>query len=163
MPYLFTQCEPNYCRSLAPLQDTPAIKTTYAANVTVTGDLKVKMSAFDIDVVDAGAGKKTFRFYLDIPIPSYLLAMAVGDLGYKSTGPTTGVITETVNVDKFHDTLTKYNGGLQKQLDQAETYMTPYIWKIYNLLVLPASFPYGGMENPLLTFASPTIMQEDGS
>ena len=96
---------------------------------------------------------------MNITIPSYLLAFAIGNLVEKEVGPRTYVITEPTMIDKCFNEL--FN--LSLFLDSAEKYLTPYIWTRYALLVLPPSFPLGGMENPLLTFASPTIIVGDGS
>ena len=118
------------------------------------------MSAFDKGhIEEIGDKMKYFFDMINITIPTYLLAMAVGDLDYKQIGPRTGIISEPVNINAFSQTLDE----LEEVLKGAEDYLTPYIWSIYNILVLPASFPYGGMENPLLTFASPTVMQPDKS
>jgi leukotriene-A4 hydrolase len=100
-----------------------------------------------------------FSFELTIPIPSYLIALAVGNLVERSVGPRTFVVTEPTMMDRCADELK----NLSLFLDEAEKYLTPYIWTNYSLLVLPPSFPFGGMENPLLTFASPTIIVGDGS
>jgi leukotriene-A4 hydrolase len=121
----------------------------------------VKMSGNETDPVDNKDGTTTYNFKSDIKVPSYLLAMAVGNLTYKSTGARTGVIAEP-----GPDALDKYAAelsDLENLLDLAEKWLTPYIWGHYTILVLPASFPYGGMENPLLTFASPTIIVGDKS
>jgi leukotriene-A4 hydrolase len=162
MPYLFTQCEPIECRSLAPLQDTPSIKAPYSANVTVKGSFIVKMSAHEYDpIVNSAKNTTTFRFHQDIKVPSYLLAIAVGNLAVKPAGPRASIISEpgAEYLDRYAAEL--YNtSGL---LDMTEEYLTKYIWGNYAILVLPPSFPYGGMENPLLTFASPTIIVGDGS
>ena len=100
-----------------------------------------------------------FSFSMNITIPSYLLAFAIGNLVERSVGPRTSVVTEPTMMDKCADEMK----NLTLFLDMAEEYMTPYIWTKYALLVLPPSFPLGGMENPLLTFASPTIIVGDGS
>ena len=92
-------------------------------------------------------------------MPSYLIAIAVGDLEYRQIGPRTGVITEPVQMDAVAAELE----DLETMLNAAENYLTPYIWGTYNILILPPSFPNGGMENPLLTFASPTIIVGDKS
>jgi len=92
-------------------------------------------------------------------MPSYLIAMAVGDLEYRSLGRRVGVITEPSRLDAAAAEL----ASLESLLDSAEAWLTPYIWGNYSILVLPPSFPFGGMENPLLTFASPTILTGDGS
>jgi aminopeptidase N len=92
-------------------------------------------------------------------MPSYLIAIAVGDLEYKSMGNRTAVITEPSRMEAVSTEL----ATLEELLDKAEAYLTPYIWGNYSILVLPPSFPMGGMENPLLTFASPTIITGDKS
>jgi len=98
-------------------------------------------------------------FKCDIKIPSYLLAIVVGDLEYRSLGRRVGVITEPSQMDRVASEL----DTLESLLDATETYLTPYIWGNYTVVVLPPSFPFGGMENPLLTFASPTIIVGDKS
>ena len=92
-------------------------------------------------------------------MPSYLIAIAVGDLEYRSTGNRTGVIAEPSQIEAVHAELE----SLETLLDKTEAYLTPYIWGNYTILILPPSFPFGGMENPLLTFASPTIITGDKS
>jgi len=159
LPYLFTQCEDIACRSVAPMQDTPAIKVTYDSQVTVKNDFVVKMSANETKVEQVDADHKKYTFKNNIKIASYLIAIAVGDLEYRSLGPTTGVITEP----SFMDQCVSELENLQVMLDTAEAYLTPYIWGNYTILVLPPSFPMGGMENILLTFASPTIITGDKS
>ena len=93
------------------------------------------------------------------PVPSYLIAIVAGDLEYRKVGRRTGVITEPVMMDKAAKELE----DLEKYLDEAEAYLTPYIWDEYNIVILPPSFPFGGLANPLLTFASPTIIVGDKS
>lgn len=159
MPYLFSQCEDIACRSIAPLQDTPAIKAPYNATVTVEKGFTVKMSGNDTGKTDNDT-HSVFTFDNAIKMPSYLIAIAVGNLEYASMGNRTGVITEPEMMDSVKTALE----SLETLLDKAEAYVkTPYIWGTYNILVLPPSFPMGGMENPLLTFASPTIITEDKS
>jgi leukotriene-A4 hydrolase len=103
--------------------------------------------------------EKIYFFNNEIPMANYLIAMAVGDLEYRSLGRRVGVITEPSMLDKVANELDK----LEQLVDEAEKYLTPYIWGNYSILVLPPSFPVGGMENPLLTFASPTIITGDKS
>jgi leukotriene-A4 hydrolase len=161
LQYLFTQCEPIECRSIAPLQDTPSIKHPYSANITVKTPYVVKMSAQEYSSVNNNDGTMTFRFHQDIKVPSYLIALAVGNLAVQVVGPRASVIAEPgVDYLQFYAHELRNLSGL---LDMAEEYMTPYIWGNYSVLILPPSFPYGGMENPLLTFASPTIIVGDGS
>jgi len=123
------------------------------------------MSANSTGSMPVGTDKIMYSFKNDIPIPSYLMAIAVGNLAYASTGKRTGVISEPgimLNTTKYiYGDDVK---GIEHALDLMEEYLTPYIWGNYTLLVLPPTFPYGGMENPLLTFASPTtIMTNDTS
>lgn len=160
LPYLFTQCEDIACRSLAPMQDTPSIKITYDARVLVQKDFVVKMSANETSVKPYGDDQMEYKYECTIPIPSYLIAIAVGDLEYRSLGRRVGVITEPVNMDFVANELE----NLETMLDTVEDYLkVPYVWGNYSILILPPSFPMGGMENPLLTFASPTIITGDKS
>ena len=103
--------------------------------------------------------KRYFFFDNQIKMPSYLIAIAVGNLEYRSLGRRVGVVTEPENIDKCANELEE----LETLVDSVENYLTPYIWGNYTILVLPPSFPFGGMENPLLTFASPTIIAGDKS
>lgn len=159
LPYLFSQCESINCRSVAPLMDTPSTKTTYSARIVADNSFVVKMSANEtaVNALNTTHTESTFR--CDIKIPSYLMAIVVGDLEYRSLGPRTGVLTEPADIDRVAAEL----DTLESLLDTAEEYLTPYIWGEYTVVVLPPSFPFGGMENPLLTFASPTIIVGDKS
>jgi len=160
LPYLFTQCEDIACRSVAPLQDTPANKLTYSAKVTVDEKFKVRMSANHTGMVHDTENKMiSYYFQNTIHMASYLIAIAVGDLEERSLGRRVSVITEPSQLDRVANEL----DTLEELLDKTEAYLTPYIWGNYSILVLPPSFPMGGMENPLLTFASPTIITGDKS
>jgi leukotriene-A4 hydrolase len=161
LQYLFTQCEPIECRSIAPFQDTPSIKSTYSADVTVQSPYIVKMSANETEPTNNTDGTITYHFNNEIKMPSYLVAIAVGNLRVKNVGPRANVIAEPGA--KYLDFYANELKNLSGLLNMTEEYLTPYIWGNYSLLVLPPSFPYGGMENPLLTFASPTIIVGDGS
>lgn len=159
MPYLFTQCQFLACRSVAPLQDTPAVKATYSADVTVPKEFNVKMSANDTGSVENGA-MKTYKFLNQIKTPSYLIALAIGDIERKELGARVGVITEPNGLAAASKELE----SLETYLDEVEKYIgVPYAWGHYDILVLPPSFPFGGMENPLLTFISPTMITGDKS
>jgi leukotriene-A4 hydrolase len=109
------------------------------------------------ETTEGGISYKTYHWRCDIKMPSYLIAIAVGDLEYRSLGNRVGVITEP----SFMDEVATELADLQTLLDTTEQYLTPYIWGNYSILILPPSFPFGGMENPLLTFASPTIITGD--
>ncbi|MFS8137545.1 MAG: M1 family aminopeptidase/hydrolase, partial [Thermomonas sp.] len=155
-PFMFSQSQQIHARSWVPLQDTPQIRFTYTAHVTAPKDAMVLMSA---DNDPAAVRDGDYSFKMPQKIPSYLLAIAAGDLVFKPLGARSGVWAEPTMVDKaaaeFSDT--------PKMIDAAESLYGPYRWGRYDLLVLPPSFPYGGMENPRLTFATPTVIVGDKS
>lgn len=155
-PFMFSQSESIHARSWVPLQDSPAIRFTYAAEVSAPKDTRVAMSAPN-DPNHALNGD--FSFKQTHPVPSYLLAIAAGDLAVKETGPRSAVYAEPSVVGKaaheFEDT--------EKMIQTTEKLYGPYRWGRYDLLVLPPSFPYGGMENPNMTFATPTVLVGDKS
>jgi leukotriene-A4 hydrolase len=142
------------------MQDTPAVKITYDANVTILNSLRAKMSANSTGFVEVNETHTKFMFRNDIKIPSYLIALAVGNIKYHSLGRRVGVISEPeqlVSAKKELDQLENY-------LDEVENWIgIPYAWGTYNILVLPPAFPFGGMENPLLSFISPTMITGDKS
>ncbi len=154
-PFMFTQSEAIHARSWIPLQDSPGIRVTYKATIHVPEGLQAVMSAEREPRGKDGA----FIFTMNESIPSYLVALAVGDLKFKEIGPRTGVWAEPSVVEKaaweFADT--------EKMVEAAERKFGPYRWERYDILVLPPSFPFGGMENPRLTFATPTVIAGDRS
>ncbi|EXX63836.1 uncharacterized protein OCT59_008754 [Rhizophagus irregularis] len=159
-PYLFTQCQDIHARSLLPCQDTPCFKLTYSANIQVPHPLRALMSAISVGDEKIGDGKsKLYKFEQKVKIPSYLIALVVGNLAGKEIGPRSTVWAEPEIVQdaawEFEDT--------EKFIAIGEKLLTPYEWKKYDLLVLPASFPFGGMENPCLTFITPALIAGDRS
>jgi len=155
-PFLFTQGEAILTRSWIPIQDSPGIRITYNARVAVPKDLMAVMSATN---PQERSSDGMYSFSMDKPIPSYLIALAVGDLGFKSTGKRTGVYAERGVVD----TAAWEFADMEKMLEAAEALYGPYRWGRYDVIVLPPSFPFGGMENPKLTFATPTVIAGDRS
>eukprot|EP00054_Salpingoeca_dolichothecata_P038073 m.12811 g.12811 ORF g.12811 m.12811 type:complete len:609 (-) comp8209_c0_seq1:66-1892(-) len=158
-PYLFTQCEAIHARSMVPVQDTPAFKFTYSAKITCKNPLRALMSAQPLDSTPAENDQTTYTFKQKTPIPSYLLALVVGALESRDIGPRSKVWSEKEVVDKA-----AYEFAETEQfLATAEKLFGPYVWGNYDLVVLPPSFPFGGMENPQLTFVTPTLLAGDRS
>ncbi len=155
-PFLFTQSQAILARTWIPLQDSPGIKFTYDAKITVPAGLMALMSA-ENDTAKSADGIYTFR--MPQPVSSYLMALAVGDLEFVSYDHRSGVFAEPSLIKKaaweFED--------LPKMIASAEELYGPYEWGRYDILVLPPSFPFGGMENPRITFATPTIIAGDRS
>jgi leukotriene-A4 hydrolase len=161
LPYLFSQCQAIHARSLFPCQDTPAVKFTYDAKVKVNKGFVALMSATreEPNYIELNDNLIQYGFKQNIKIPSYLLAIAVGDLVSKRIGPRSHVWTEKELIDEAAEEFSE----IEEMLQKGESIAGPYIWGNYDLLVLPPTFPYGGMENPLITFVTPTLIAGDKS
>jgi leukotriene A-4 hydrolase/aminopeptidase len=156
-PYMFSQAQSIFARTFIPLQDSPQIRITYSARVRTPKNLLAVMSSETNPQNSPRTGD--YRFKMTKPIPSYLIAIAVGDLKFQSLGKRTGVYTEPSMLKKTAWEL----ADTEKMVIATEKVFGKYRWGRYDLLVLPPSFPFGGMENPCLTFATPTIIAGDRS
>lgn len=155
-PFVFSQGESVWTRTWIPCQDSPSIRFTYNAKVTVPKNLMALMSAVNPQQKnDTGI----YTFKQGKAIPSYLMAIAVGDVEFKSIDNRTGVYAEHSIIDKAKWEFAE----LGKMVIAAEKLFGPYRWGRYDVIVLPPSFPFGGMENPNLTFLTPTVLAGDRS
>jgi aminopeptidase N len=155
-PFLFTQGQAILTRTWIPIQDSPQIRITYDATVKVPKELMAVMSAENPKTKTADG---QYSFKMKQPISPYLIALAVGDIEYKAVSERTGVYAEKSVIDKAHFEFS----DMEKMVAAAENLYGKYDWEQFDVIVLPPSFPFGGMENPRLTFATPTVIAGDKS
>jgi aminopeptidase N len=157
-PFLYSQCQAIHARSIVPLQDTPRVRLRYRAELTAPAALTALMAASFVERDQHGA-EATSRFVMDEPIPPYLLALAVGELASRDLGPRSRVWAEPATVERAAYEF----AGVDAILTAAERLFGAYPWGRFDLLTMPPAFPYGGMENPRLTFLTPMLLAGDRS
>ncbi|KAL5711162.1 leukotriene-A4 hydrolase [Ranunculus cassubicifolius] len=176
LPFVYTQCQAIHARSVFPCQDTPAARVRYSAKMNVPKELGAVMGAKHLerrvpgkgecelaceDGVWCGEGRMVEEFVMEQPIPPYLFAFAVGEIGFREVGPRTRVYSEMVT--SVLDAAAKEFAGTEEMIRQGEKLFGDYDWDRFDLLVLPPSFPYGGMENPKMVFLTPTVIKGDAT
>ncbi|MCL7022880.1 hypothetical protein MKW94_020542 [Papaver nudicaule] len=176
LPFVYTQCQAIHARSIFPCQDTPAARICYSARLNVPRELSAVMAAKHVErrqpvareagvACDEGLwcaeGRVVEEFVMEQPIPPYLFAFAVGKLGFREVGPRTRIYAE--NAVSVLDVAAREFAGTEEMIRQGEKLFGVYEWERFDLLVLPPSFPYGGMENPRMTFLTPTVIKGDAS
>lgn len=175
-PFVYTQCQAIHARSIFPCQDTPAARIKYAAKLNVPRYLSAVMAAKHVsrrdplagechgacdDSLWCAQGRVVEEFVMEQPVPPYLFAFAVGELGHREVGPRTKVYSEAVPA--VLDAAAREFAGTEDMIKVGEGLFGPYEWETFDMLVLPPSFPYGGMENPKMTFLTPTVIKGDAS
>jgi hypothetical protein len=163
-PFLFSQGQAILNRSWIPTQDSPGIRQTWEARIVVPEPLVAVMSGERLTpqgetVAASAGGGRAFRFRMDKPVAPYLIAIAAGDIAFRELGPRTGVYAEPATIEAAAAELP----DTEKMVAAAEALYGPYRWGRYDMIVLPPAFPYGGMENPTLTFLTPTFIAGDRS
>ena len=157
-PYMFSQCQSIFCRQILPIQDTPIVKLTVYLGITVQKPLLALESGIYKSKIDNG-DSITYFYEQKIPIPSYLIAIVAGKIEERKVSDRIKIYSEKENIEDA-----KYEfQELENYLQIAESYTFDYQWGDYNLLILPPSFPFGGMENPQLTFVTPLVIAGDRS
>ncbi|KAL3442134.1 leukotriene A-4 hydrolase [Aspergillus insuetus] len=157
-PYMFSQCQAIHARSIFPCQDTPDVKATFDFNIT--SPLPVIASGLPVRTSPSATqtGAKLYQFQQKVPIPSYLFALASGDIDEAPIGPRSRVATSP---DKLRECQWELEADTERFIETIERIIYDYAWGEYNVLILPPSFPYGGMENPTYTYCTPSIISRD--
>ncbi|MGX7952089.1 M1 family metallopeptidase [Tsuneonella sp. HG249] len=158
-PFLFSQGQPILNRSWIPTQDSPGIRQTWRARVTAPKPLTVVMSGLKVGDTEDLGDRRAFTYAMDKPVAPYLIAIAAGDIAFQSLGPRSGAWAEPATLAAAANE----TADTERMIDAAEALYGPYRWGRYDMIVLPPAFPYGGMENPTLTFLTPTFIAGDRS
>ncbi|XP_028799464.1 leucine aminopeptidase [Neltuma alba] len=176
-PFVYTQCQAIHARSVFPCQDTPAVRICYSARLNIPDQLSAVMAARHVErrrpvnneAEELSCGNSSWcaqgrvveEFVMEQPVPPYLFAFAVGEIGNREVGPRTRVYAEAV--PELLDGAAREFAGTEDMIRQGEKLFGDYEWESFDLLVLPPSFPYGGMENPRMVFLTPTVIKGDAS
>ncbi|XP_061348568.1 leucine aminopeptidase [Gastrolobium bilobum] len=176
-PFVYTQCQAIHARAVFPCQDTPAVRICYSARLNIPSQLSAVMAArhverrspIDDEAMALACGNSSWcakgrvveEFMMEQPVPPYLFAFAVGELGNREVGPRTRVFAEAV--PEVLDSAASEFAGTEDMIREGERLFGPYEWERFDLLVLPPSFPYGGMENPRMVFLTPTVIKGDAT
>ncbi|MXO91953.1 M1 family metallopeptidase [Pontixanthobacter aquaemixtae] len=159
-PYLLSQGQATLNRTWIPTQDSPGIRQTWSARITAPEELTVVMSGLSGDEAETlDDGRRAFNFTMDKPVAPYLIAIAAGDIVFQELGPRSGVWSEPSMIEAAAAELS----DVEAMIDAAEALYGEYRWGRYDMIVLPPAFPYGGMENPVMTFLTPTFIAGDKS
>lgn len=177
LPFVYTQCQSIHARSVFPCQDTPAARVAYTCRINIPREMSAVMAARHVERRDpiskevpalacgnslwCSEDRVVEEFKMEEPVPPYLFAFAVGDLGFREVGPRTRVYAEAAPA--LLDDAAREFAGTEDMIRQGEQLFGPYEWERFDLLVLPPSFPYGGMENPRMVFLTPTVIKGDAS
>jgi leukotriene-A4 hydrolase len=156
--FLYSQCYPVHARSLFPCQDSPSVRFTYQVEMHLPNPVTAVMAAENLGARDE-KGERICTFRMPQPVPAYLFAFAAGNLVFREIGPRTGVYAEPELIESAAWEFAEN----EHKLAEAEKLLGPYLWDRYDVLIMPPSFPYGGMENPRLTFLSPSVISGDRS
>jgi aminopeptidase N len=117
------------------------------------------MAASFVSRTPTSAGRARDRWQMTQPIPPYLFALIVGQVESRDVSPRVRVWAEPPDVAAAAHEF----AGVEPMIAAAEALFGPYDWERFDLVVMPPSFPYGGMENPRLTFLTPTVVAGDRS
>lgn len=160
-PFVYTQCQAIHARSIFPCQDTPAVRIRYSARLDIPAQLSAVMAARHVERHRPVQGRVVEEFVMEQPVPPYLFAFAVGEIGNRELGPRTRVYAEAA--PELLEAAAREFAGTEDMMRQGERLFGEYEWERFDLLVLPPSFPYGGMENPRMVFLTPTVIKGDAS
>jgi aminopeptidase N len=159
-PFIFSQGQAINNRTWIPTQDSPGIRQTWEATISAPEPLNVVMSGvLQGDPEQEDGNRRDFRFVMNNAVPPYLIAIAAGNIEFRELGPRSGVWAEPEVIEAAAQEV----GDTEEMIDAGIALFGDYRWGRYDMIVLPPAFPYGGMENPVMTFLTPTFIAGDRS